>query len=413
MTTISYPQFASVESGLVTGSDPYLFTATGDGGVGESDTFIAADTDGKIRFTLGTFFGPVFFGLNTTDENRGVGGQDFAVGVNGGGAFQPRRLSDVLSPNGDTTLVGTVGFVVEIERAGVEIFINVYDGSVWRIVHVFDDQYTGALWPNFRTFDAGNTFAPTAELGQSRTYWIPNTVNFIEDGNSYNVRAEPKTLVQRMRFLAPFLGSGTTVTNVSIDGQTVQEMLDDHSDVDAAFDGSRDYNVLETNEVTNEIFLNSTSGVDAALLLGDLHTACKAVHSSLLIASQTTIPSQRSLPDGATLTSLNSECDAADAYMLANTSALLIDALLDMDTLPLYAGFGGVYTAATFTAAASAYYEPPPNCLHQSGDDAGAYQQLTAEARCANLMTLPIPLSYPTTGFSPGWTMNSNTVIQS
>lgn len=409
----AYPQFAHVESGSVSGSDPYVFTASGDGGVGESDVSIPADTDGKIRFTLGTFFGAVFFALNKTNSYRDLGAQDFGVGVGDGGDFEPRSGSDVLTPIGDDSLVGTAGFIVEIERAGVEIFINVYDGAAWHIVHAFDEQYTGELWPNWRTFDAGNVFAPIAEIGQTRTYWVPNTTQFVDSGNSWRTRAEPKTISQRMRFLAPFLGSGTLITNVAIDGQTTQEMLDDHSAVDAAYDAGYDYHVLGATEISNEIFLNSTPGLDAANLFGDYLAACLAVHASWMTAAQTTFPSQRGLGDGSTLTDFNLECDAADDALIADPGSFHVDALLDIDVLPLYADFAGIYTVAKFTASAAAYYEQPNSCLHQSGDDAGGYQQLTAEAWCAMLMTLPIPLSSPASAFNAAWARGANTVIQS
>jgi len=408
MTTTAFPNWGDVRNGEVTGAGPHVVTLTDDGGCAQSDTIIAAGTDGKIRFVIGAMTGPLFFSLNSTNDYVDIGDMEYACVVVEGDDFQMWHLGNVSAPNYDNSFAGTAGYAIEIERAGCQVFVGVDDGSGPKVVHVFEDQHIGDLSPSFRSFSAGSTCTATATLGQARTYFTPNTVKWLGDGNSLAIRAEPKTVLERMAVLEPFLGSGTEFVNVAVDGQTTEAMIDRIAEfVTPEFDPDRSM-VADAWEITNQTFNGGSTGVEAAEFLGDYFGALRAVHPEWITLASGAIPAQRSFADGPTLDALNAANADANAYIRAHLAALNIDVFFDMTADPPWDT--ATFNAAYFTATAAYWYEPSPNCLHQT--DAG--QQLTAERRCAVAKTLPgLTLSSPAASFLAAWARGSNTVVQS
>lgn len=126
---------------------------------------------------------------------------------------------------------------------------------------------------------------PLSQSGRPKLSLKGGGVAITCDGNSltYGLRASDpaaKSYPAILRGLAPVAGSGTSVTNLGISGQTAQDMLNTRGDVSGAWVNGKK-NILLCFEFTNSIYVGRTPTQAADDLLSYV-AAVKAERSWLV-----------------------------------------------------------------------------------------------------------------------------------
>jgi hypothetical protein len=160
-------------------------------------------------------------------------------------------------------------------------------------------------------------------------------VNIIFDGNSLVAgfgSTAGNTMPEQMMRLPPLLGSGATMSNVGIGGQTTAQMTSTATDVDGAWVSGKT-NILVCWEMTNSVHVGSRTGVQAAEDLAAYVAARRAAHP-LLVLSMTTLPRLGDATQCQYLVDANN-------YLLANYRSMGIDAVVDVRAIPQF-NFTGI-----------------------------------------------------------------------
>lgn len=387
------------------GGTGYNYLSTNDGTAYNTSGGILLTQDGSVEVTIGAITSNFQLGLGTALT---VGAADFgAAGAyqmywGSGGSLSIFDNGSNLTPSvpeGDT-FVGTVGFKIRLRCVGKVVIAEVWDTTRWWIVHVFTSARVGTLYPTMRTFNSGNQYNVLTQVqGPVQTYFADSSASLGLDGNSLAfLDSGNGTMIYRASLKSPLLGSRTTITNVSIDGQTTAQMTSNHADMDAAFNAAKTYNIAVVWEGTNSIadyIQNQGFTVSAAVLaaVADLQAYISAIKTAKAwskIVVMNTIPRQGGQPDGATLTNLNTALVNYNAYIAANMALLGIDAICDLRQAGSPWAALTTYTTAGFLAWQTTYnlfFDASPNYIHNN--DAG--NEVAAGYLCATLSTLGIP----------------------
>lgn len=202
-------------------------------------------------------------------------------------------------------------------------------------------------------------------LGGSQWLKFGPSVNIVADGNSlmYGQGASylnglRQNAIYQAANLSPLAGSGTTIADVGISGQTWAAMTSAASDVDNAWvDGKT--NILLLWETTNSIcsqYSNKTPAQCLAAISGYV-SARRAVHP-WIIACLTTIPREYgfAVNDQATRDAKNADMMAVDAAIKVSPESYGLDRVIDTRRTGSPFAFSQ-FTQADFDAAGSVWQE--------------------------------------------------------
>lgn len=154
-----------------------------------------------------------------------------------------------------------------------------------------------------------------------------SNISIVTDGNSLTAGIGGTSWATQIKPLAPLNNLGT-VTNVSVNGQTTDNMINTASDVDGAWAAGKK-NILIVWEGTNQICNLSQTGLSAAQKLQTYIAARRAAHTWDRVVIVTCLPRQTSNGAQATLDQ-NVWLDDYNAYLRANWRAMGADALVDV-----------------------------------------------------------------------------------
>jgi hypothetical protein len=226
-----------------------------------------------------------------------------------------------------------------------------------------------------------NSVGRVRHAGGSNTVWDGNSL-FAGVGASSGANRVP----EKTGSLAPLAGTGSTVVNLGVSGQTWRQMdgLDsgNAADVDAAWVAGKT-NILIVWETTNAVFNAGRTGIQAAQDEAQYIADRKAVHPWKVVAL-TTIPRQNADAQ-ATLDAKNAELVAADNYMRRNYRSMGIDVLVDLRAPGSPFAFAN-YLPTTWDAQAGLWNEASGGRVHLS--DAGYL--IVAQMVASGLRRIPI-----------------------
>lgn len=127
------------------------------------------------------------------------------------------------------------------------------------------------------------------------------------------------------------LAGATAISNLGISGQAWNDLVNNATDVDAAWDASKT-NVLFAWETTNSVFNNGSTVQQVITLATNYAAARRAAHPDIRIVMITSLPRETgvTVTDQANRTERNQANDAVDAYFRQNFRAAGYDAIVDI-----------------------------------------------------------------------------------
>jgi hypothetical protein len=163
--------------------------------------------------------------------------------------------------------------------------------------------------------------------GVARFKFDPATVAITFDGNSL-VDQNYSDLAAQLQALPPLNGQ-FTIANKGISGQTIANMAGSAGDVDAAWVAGKT-NVLLLWEITNSIFVEGKTGLQACAELSSYIAARKAVHPWIVVL-MTCIPRGDFFGSGTwDATTGEVQLQSANTYLRNNYKAMGARALVEM-----------------------------------------------------------------------------------
>lgn len=184
--------------------------------------------------------------------------------------------------------------------------------------------------------------------GIARFKFDPATVAITFDGNSL-VDPIYSDLATQLQALAPLSGN-FTIVNKGLSGQTVANMTSSAGDVDAAWVAGKT-NVLLLWEITNSIFVEGKTGLQACADMSSYIAARKAVHPWIVVL-MTCIPRGDFLGNTWNVTDGEVQLQAANTYLRNNYKTMGARALVEMRQGPFNftdSGNGANFPAALWT----------------------------------------------------------------
>lgn len=162
--------------------------------------------------------------------------------------------------------------------------------------------------------------------GRAPFKFDPAKVSISFDGNSL-VDPVYSDLCTQLQALAPLNGQ-FTIANKGISGQTVADMTSNATDIDATWVAGKT-NVLLLWEITNSIFVQGRTGLQACSDMTAYIAARQAVHPWTVVL-MTCLPRGDHLGSTWNVTTGEAELEAANAYLRANYKSMGAKALVEV-----------------------------------------------------------------------------------
>lgn len=217
--------------------------------------------------------------------------------------------------------------------------------------------------------------------GAARQKYGASSANIVFDGNSLvagTVLPSPSTqnIAAQLKPMAPLNGA-VNMVNIGVGGHTIAQMAAHGADSNYVA-GKR--NILIAWEGTNSICNTSMTGQAAGAAMAAYCADRLAAHPSWAIVLMTTIPRFDAYGSSWTVSQLNNELLAYDAYLRANWKAMGAKALLDVRASGLFAcapGAGSMPTAMAPYMIDQIHYNPAGGAI-LAGYVAAALKRLPA-----------------------------------
>lgn len=221
----------------------------------------------------------------------------------------------------------------------------------------------------------------------SRWLKFSASVNVVWDGNSlvYGQGASyvggiRNNAVTQTANRAPIAGSGATVTNLGVSGQTWAQMNSSASDVDAAWiDGKT--NLLVLWETTNAVCSQSSSQTPAQCLSAiRTYVTNRRAARPWVIVCLTTIPREYgfAVNDQATRSAKNADLLAVDAALKANPAEYGLDRVIDLRRPGSPFAFSS-FSSSDFDSAGAIWQEPAGTRVHLNNAGYAIVAEMVAE----------------------------------
>lgn len=361
---------SAAESG--NGSTGYIYTASAASfvsHVGNANLSVPASTDGAVSATIPTGAQQPVLGLDDVNTAQTFTSYQFGMYPDPTGGLNYYRIVAAgignVTPNAYPNFTRVIGDTMRIKRVGTESVAEVYRPSLgfWIPIHKFATTPSTQQYPQSCMGFSGDAIQMGSLLsGSIQARWSAAAVNMAFDGNSL-IRGQGATLaaynlVNAISRRAPVLGSGATLTNLGVDGQTLRMMngLDAGSsaDVDAAWAVGKT-NVLVIWEGTNSLFFGRAPA-QAMSELTDYIAARQAAHTWNHVAVLTVLPREQAPNAGGTVADMNSAIDSFNTLLRAGYLAAGATHLVEMRGTGSPWNFN-TYTTADFDAAQAYYFE--------------------------------------------------------
>lgn len=155
--------------------------------------------------------------------------------------------------------------------------------------------------------------------GYKRASFAPALYAMTWDGNSIS-DASISDLVPQIAALAP-ISNQIVISNKAINGQSVQQMIANHADVDAAYVSGK-INFLGIFEITNNVYNDGRTGLQTCDDLTAYIAAVKAVHPGWRPILMTGIPRGSLFGSTWDVVTGEEQMQIANAYIRANWRAM-------------------------------------------------------------------------------------------
>lgn len=274
LTLSNYGWGNLVESGNSSVGYTYSSAHVGDDGNGNgADQSIGSTQEGSIECVIASASSVAFLGLSTSNAAQDQSTWDYGIQFNNGDYYividgtngqTPNDLNAAAFPSGPGA-----GDTIRLRKVGIAYAVILAEvlpagGSDWLVLWAFTRKPTTTLYPALQSYGTSvvNSFGPMIlRIGQAQARVPDNTFNVLIDGDSLS--SGPAL---RLPDMAPFAGTGTTFTDVSVPGTTFPSMLTGIANVNNAWVSGKT-NLWLFNGGTND---SSISGNSNATIVSNM-----------------------------------------------------------------------------------------------------------------------------------------------
>lgn len=404
------PRFGTLQDGVSESGDAtagWNYNFSGGGWLLDCDTVFADNEDWTIEWTMPETI--LLVGLDPTAAKNDLAQFEYRITTNvsalGTDTPAVSQGSDgKTNSEFNPTVAG--GDKLRFRKTGRQVTGEVYTAvhPVWEIFHMFEFEPTGDMNLQALSFFGDGQFAPRATIGQMQDILPFGQFAITGNGNSLEVR-DPGVLwsigkneedggiavggkgdlIARLKRLPPFLGSGTIWSNVGVDGQTTQQMVDRRAQLSATFVEDRECWTFNW-ELANGIFTAGNTASEAAGLMKTLLDNANIDNPWAGHVVISPIPRHASYSEP-TLTDLNTITRASGTLIRDNPAAYSATAYLDLCAAGEWYEFPDGYGADQFVIYERGFVDNPPNEIHQPAQG----QEYTCGKLASLFTTLLIP----------------------
>jgi hypothetical protein len=242
--TLTKLRFTLLAAGAIaeSGNGTIGYTYAGDGQANGADQSIGSSQEGGIQCTVNS--GPAsYMGLSATNGSQDETSWQYGIQWYAGTSYYMIENGSTLgTPNGvGQAVVPAVGDQIRLRKIGVgataeviaELFPN--GGSAWVTLFRFATKATVTLYPALRMYVGSESMGPMIlQIGQAQARVPYSTYNVIIEGDSLQALQ-----AGYMQDMAPFVGTGTVFTDLSVAGSQWTTLTSRVAGVNSAYNGAK------------------------------------------------------------------------------------------------------------------------------------------------------------------------------